>query len=149
MKTNETAAARQADASTYIERLPKGYNTALTRWFDDDGTELSLGQWQKIAIARAFYSNSDILILDEPTASLDPMAEQEIFNQFDYLRKEKTSVFVSHRLSSATTADKIVVLECGKVIEIGSHKELMKLHKRYYELFSTQAKRYQQNSINI
>ena len=136
-------AAKQADADGYIQRLPRGYQTALTRWYADDGTELSLGQWQKIAVARAFYGNSDILILDEPTASLDPLAEQEIFNQFDQLRKDKTSIFVSHRLSSATTADKIVVLEHGEIIETGTHAELMSLHKRYYELFSTQARRYQ------
>lgn len=69
------------------------------RYFDEDGTELSIGQWQKLSIARAFYSDSDFLILDEPTASLDPMAEQEIFNQFEKLRRGKTTIFVSHRLS--------------------------------------------------
>ena len=95
-----------------------------------------------MCIARAFFSDSDILILDEPTASLDPMAEQEIFNQFDKLREGKTTIFVSHRLSSATTADKIIVLEYGEKIEEGSHHALMEKKGRYYELFSTQAKRY-------
>ena len=103
---------------------------------------VSGGQWQKLAVARAFYSDADILILDEPTASLDPLTEQEIFNQFDALRRHKTTIFVSHRLSSATIADQIVVLEQGRVIENGNHAELMKLHGKYYELFSTQAKRY-------
>lgn len=112
------------------------------RYFEPDGIELSIGQWQKLSVARAFYSDSDILILDEPTASLDPMAEQEIFNQFDRLRADKTTLFVSHRLSSATTANKIIVLENGKIIETGDHKELMKKRGKYYELFSTQAKRY-------
>ena len=97
---------------------------------------------EKLAIARAFYSSSDILILDEPTASLDPLAEQEIFNQFDKLREGKTTIFVSHRLSSATIASKIVVLEYGKLVEEGTHKELMEKRGKYYELFSTQAKRY-------
>jgi ABC-type multidrug transport system fused ATPase/permease subunit len=112
------------------------------RIFEQTGTELSIGQWQKLAIARAFYSDSDILILDEPTASLDPLAEQEIFNQFDRLRADKTTIFVSHRLSSATIASLIVVLEHGEVVECGNHKELMSLGGKYFELFSTQAKRY-------
>ncbi|MBQ9131728.1 MAG: ATP-binding cassette domain-containing protein, partial [Clostridia bacterium] len=109
---------------------------------EKNGMELSIGQWQKLAIARAFYADSDILILDEPTASLDPMAEQEIFNQFDCLRENKTTIFVSHRLSSATVADQIVVLENGQVVECGNHAELMAQGGKYFTLFSTQAKRY-------
>ena len=135
-------AAEAANATDFIERLPDKYETPLMRWFEESGIELSIGQWQKLAIARAFYSDSDVLILDEPTASLDPMAEQEIFNQFDNLRKDKTTFFVSHRLSSATAANKIVVLEYGKVLEVGNHSQLMNLKGRYYELFSTQAQRY-------
>lgn len=138
-------AAKQADAEKFINALPDGYNTPLMRWFEDNGIELSIGQWQKLSIARAFYSDSDILILDEPTASLDPMAEQQIFNQFDELRKDKTSIFVSHRLSSATIADKIVVLEKGAVIEIGNHHELIKKDGHYRKMFETQAKRYKEN----
>jgi len=140
-------AAVQSNAEDFISKLPCGYDTPLTRIFSEDGIELSIGQWQKVCIARAFFSDSDILILDEPTASLDPMAEQEIFNQFDKLREGKTTIFVSHRLSSATTADKIIVLEYGEKIEEGSHAELMALGGRYFELFSTQAKRYVE-SIN-
>ena len=135
-------AARRSNASDYIDKLPDKYDTPLMRYFEDNGTELSIGQWQKLAIARAFYSESDILILDEPTASLDPMAEQEIFNQFDELRSDKTSIFVSHRLSSATTANKIVVLRDGMIIETGNHSQLMNAKGEYYTLFSTQAKRY-------
>ena len=135
-------AAREADAEDYISRLPDGYETPLMRIFEENGIELSIGQWQKLAIARAFYSDSDVLILDEPTASLDPMAEQEIFNQFDRLRADKTTIFVSHRLSSATVASKILVLEYGKLIEEGDHRFLMNKQGRYYELFTTQAKRY-------
>jgi ABC-type multidrug transport system fused ATPase/permease subunit len=135
-------AARRSNASDFIEKLPDKYDTPLMRYFEDNGIELSIGQWQKLAIARAFYSESDILILDEPTASLDPMAEQEIFNQFDELRSDKTSIFVSHRLSSATTANKIVVLRDGMIIETGNHSQLMNAKGEYYKLFSTQAKRY-------
>ena len=110
--------------------------------FDRNGTELSGGQWQKLSIARAFYSDADIIILDEPTASLDPLAEQEIFRRFDELRGGKTTVFVSHRLSSATIASKIVVLENGMLEEEGTHRELMDKNGKYALLFRTQAARY-------
>ena len=141
-------AAAAANASEFIARLPHGYETPLMRVFEPSGVELSIGQWQKLAIARAFYSTSDILILDEPTASLDPIAEQEIFNQFDELRRDKTTIFVSHRLSSATIASKIIVLEYGELVEEGTHKELMEKKGKYYELFSTQARRYVENSVD-
>ena len=139
-------AAAHANAEDFISKLPGGYDTPLMRYFEPNGIELSIGQWQKLAIARAFYSKSDILILDEPTASLDPIAEQEIFNQFDELRRDKTTIFVSHRLSSATVATKIIVLEYGELIEEGTHRELMEKQGRYYELFSTQARRYVENT---
>jgi ABC-type multidrug transport system fused ATPase/permease subunit len=135
-------AAIQSAADEYISNLPNGYDTPLMRIFEKNGIELSGGQWQKLAIARAFYAESDVVILDEPTASLDPLAEQEIFNQFDRLRKSKTTIFVSHRLSSATIADKIVVLEYGRVVECGNHSDLMELNGKYHELFSVQADRY-------
>ena len=138
--------ADSANAADFIERLPVGYETPLMRIFEREGIELSIGQWQKLAIARAFYSDSDVLILDEPTASLDAIAEQEIYSQFETLRKDKTTIFVSHRLSSATTASKIIVLEYGELIEMGNHKELMAKEGRYYELFSTQAKHYVEGS---
>ena len=139
------SAAENSGASEFIDKLPLGYQTPLTKLFEYEGTELSIGQWQKLSVARAFYSDSDIMILDEPTASLDALAEQQIFNQFEILTKGKTSIFVSHRLSSATTADKIIVLENGQIVEIGSHKDLMEAKGKYYELFSTQASRYIEN----
>lgn len=135
-------AAEASSADEFICRLPKGYDTPLMRVFEQTGIEPSIGQWQKLAIARAFYSDSDILILDEPTASLDVIAEQEIFQQFDKLRKDKTTFFVSHRLSSATIATKILVLENGLLAEAGNHTELMQKKGIYYELFTTQANRY-------
>ncbi len=141
-------ASRQSTAGDYISKLPGGYATPLMRIFERDGLELSIGQWQKLAIARAFYADSDIMILDEPTASLDPMAEQEIFNQFDRLRNNKTTVFVSHRLSSATIADQIIVIENGCLIEKGNHRELIEQKGKYFELFTTQSKRYVSDGEN-
>ncbi len=146
MKESEIEeAAKQSNSHEYISTLPDGYETPLMRIFEQNGTELSGGQWQKLAVARAFYSSSDILILDEPTAALDAIAEQEIFNQFDRLRSDKMTIFVSHRLSSATVASLIVVLDGGRVAELGNHKALMEKKGIYYELFSTQAKRYIDN----
>ncbi len=139
-------AAHESYAEDFINKLPNKYDTPLMKYFEENGIEPSIGQWQKLSVARAFYSDADILILDEPTASLDAIAEQEIYNQFDELRKGKTTIFVSHRLSSATTADKIIVVDEGQLIEMGSHSELMKKHGKYYELFSTQAQRYITNS---
>lgn len=135
-------AAEESSADAFIEALPRGYDTPLTRWFEEDGIEPSVGQWQKIAVARAFYSDTDIMILDEPTASLDAIAEKQIFDQFDALRHGKTTIFVSHRLSSATVADKIVVLMNGEIAEQGTHRELMEKKGHYCELFTAQARRY-------
>lgn len=146
-KTDGEAIRRAAEASgaaEFIDALPQGYATPLMRIFEQDGIELSGGQWQKLAISRAFYNDCDVLILDEPTAALDAMAEQEIYDQFDRLRRGKTTIFVSHRLSSATLASKIVVLEDGRIIEEGDHRTLMDKGGRYFELFSTQAKRYRE-----
>lgn len=137
------AAAEESGAAEFIDKLPAGYATPLMRIFEQDGIELSGGQWQKLAIARAFYSDCDVLILDEPTAALDAVAEQEIYDRFDRLRRGKITVFVSHRLSSATLATKIVVLENGTIVEEGDHSTLMARDGSYRRLFSTQAKRYQ------
>ncbi len=144
-------AAGQSGADEFIEKMDGQYHTPLMRIFEDDGAEPSGGQWQKLAIARAFYSRSDIMILDEPTAALDAIAEQEIYNEFDALSQNKTTIFVSHRLSSATKASKILVLEYGKLIEEGNHEELMNAKGRYCELFTTQASRYissESDSVN-
>lgn len=135
-------AAKNSDADEFITKLPGGYDTPLTRIFEEGGIELSGGQWQKLSVARAFYKDSDIMILDEPTASLDAIAEREVFERFTELSRGKLTVFVSHRLSSATSASKIVVIDGGEIREVGSHAELMAKKGKYHELFSTQAKRY-------
>ena len=141
--------AEKSGADIFIATLPAGYETPMMRVFEPTGIEPSIGQWQKLSIARAFYADSDIMILDEPTASLDPMAEQEVFTQFDELRGDKTTIFVSHRLSSATVASRILVMKDGKIIENGSHTELMALHGAYYTLFSTQAKHYLEPGASV
>lgn len=135
-------AAEEANATEYIEALPDGFDTPLMRIFEKNGIELSGGQWQKLGVARAFYAESDVLILDEPTAALDPIAEKNVFDQFDRLRENKMTIFVSHRLSSATDADIIVVLEGGCVIETGTHNELMEKRGKYHKLFTVQAEKY-------
>ena len=135
-------AAVRADANDYIVKLPDGYSTPLMRIFERNGIDLSIGQWQKLSIARAYYKDSEILILDEPTAALDPIAEQQIFTKFAELGKNKITVFVSHRLSSAVSASKIIVIEGGELVEMGDHHTLMEKGGKYHKLFTTQAKRY-------
>jgi ABC-type multidrug transport system fused ATPase/permease subunit len=134
--------AKRADADGFIEKLPLGYETPLTRVFEEDGIELSGGQWQRLSVARAFYKESEILILDEPTASLDAIAEREVFDRFYELSANRMSIFVSHRLSSAVGADKIIVIGDGKIVEMGNHEQLMAAGGEYYRLFSTQAENY-------
>ncbi len=135
-------AAEMSGADGFIEELPEQYDTPLTRLFEERGKELSVGQWQKVSVARAFFKDSDILIMDEPTAALDPLSEQEVFNRFSQLSGDKVAVFVSHKLSSAVLADKIVVIDGGEVAEVGTHAELMAKGGKYHLLFTTQAKRY-------
>ncbi len=136
-----TSAARKSGANAVIEQLPKGYDTMLGRWFDE-GTQLSGGEWQKVALARAFMRDARILVLDEPTSSLDAQAEYEVFTHFRTLTEGKTAIFISHRFSTVRLADRIFVLEHGSILESGSHEELMKLDGRYAELFNLQAEAY-------
>ena len=135
-------AARRGGADGFIQALPDGYRTPLQRYFEENGIELSGGQWQKLSIARAFYKHSAVLILDEPTASLDPLAEDAVFEQFAKSGKDKITLLVSHRLSGATVADRIIVLEEGRLLEYGTHEELIEKKGRYYTLFTTQARHY-------
>ncbi len=146
LRDDVAEAAIRADADAFIQKLPHGYDTALTRLFEEDGIELSGGQWQKLSVARAFYKESDILILDEPTASLDALAERAVFDRFAELSEGKLTLFVSHRLSGAVDASRIVVIEDGRAVEIGNHKELMARKGIYHRLFTTQASKYTSES---
>jgi ATP-binding cassette subfamily B protein len=135
------AAAHKSGANTVIEKLPDTYATMLGKWFDQ-GTQLSGGEWQKLALARAFMRDARVLILDEPTSALDAQAEYEVFAHFRELTQGKTAVFISHRFSTVRLADRILVIENGTLIENGSHQELMSLNGRYAELFNIQAEAY-------
>jgi ATP-binding cassette subfamily B protein len=134
-------AAGKSGANTVITKLHDGYATMLGRWFKD-GTQLSGGEWQKVALARAFMRNAPILVLDEPTSSLDAQAEYEIFTKFRLLTEGKTAIFISHRFSTVRLADRIFVIEEGVLKEGGSHAELLALDGRYAELFNLQAEAY-------
>lgn len=132
----------QSLAHPLIERLPNKYEQMLGRRFNN-GIDLSGGEWQKIALARAYMKDAQLLILDEPTAALDARAEYEVFQRFADLTKGKCAVLISHRFSTVRMADRIVVLEKGELLEVGSHEELLKLNGRYAELFKLQAMGYQ------
>ncbi|MDA1570852.1 ABC transporter ATP-binding protein, partial [Bacillus cereus] len=130
--------AQKADSHEFIEKLDKGYNTFLGKAISE-GEDLSGGQWQKIALARSLYRDSEIFILDEPTAALDPRAELEIFKKFEEITKNKTTIYISHRMASAKIADRIIVFKQGEIIETGTHDELMSLEKEYYRLYTMQS----------
>jgi ATP-binding cassette, subfamily B, bacterial len=133
--------ARKSGAHSIIENLPNGYQTMLGRWFHG-GHELSIGQWQKIALARAFMRDAEILVLDEPTASLDAETEYEIFRRFKELTTGKMAVLISHRFSTVRMADRIIVIQEGRIVEIGSHEELLSQRGIYGHLFGLQAEGY-------
>jgi ATP-binding cassette subfamily B protein len=126
----------------YVNSLPNGINTLVTKEFDRDGIVLSGGQNQRLAIARGYALNYNLFILDEPSSALDPIAEANVYNNMLTLGKNKTIIFISHRLTTTVNADYIYLFEHGKVIEQGTHEELMKLNKKYKEMFTSQSKKY-------
>jgi ATP-binding cassette, subfamily B, bacterial len=136
------ASAIAAGATEVISELDRGYQTILGKIFTG-GVELSGGQWQKIGLARAFMTSAQILILDEPTAAVDAIAEHDLFQRFRELTKGKITFLVSHRFSTVQMADRIVVLEQGRIMEVGTHKELMALRGLYHQMFVLQAASYQ------
>ncbi len=134
-------AAERGGASPIIAKMPKGYESMLgRRW--EKGLELSGGQWQKIALARAFMRKAEVLVLDEPTSALDAEAEYEVFQRFGALIEDRIAVLISHRFSTVRMADRIVVLSEGKILEVGSHAELIELDGAYARLFNLQAEGY-------
>lgn len=135
-------ACTQSNVSKFINEWENGIDENMTRRFDKKGKELSGGQWQRVSLARAFFRDAPIVLLDEPSAALDPVAEHDIFEKFSKLSHHKTAVLISHRLSSITLADKIIVLKDGRIIENGSHSELLELDGEYAHLFNLQASKY-------
>lgn len=135
-------AAQRSGATAVIEALPDRYETMLGRTYDERGQDLSTGQWQKLAIARAYLRDAMILVLDEPTAALDAQAEVEVYRHFRDMAQGKSVLLISHRLGSARLADRIVVLEGGKIVEQGTHAELTERGGRYATMFATQAQWY-------
>lgn len=132
---------KQVDLYDYVEKLPNNIDTLLSKEFEN-GTELSGGQWQKIAIARAIAKSFDIIIFDEPTSALDPLAEMEVFNLLTKLSSDKTAIMISHRLGITKYADKIYFMENGRIIEKGTHNELIELDGKYKKMYDSQAKWY-------
>ena len=133
-------AARRAGAASAIDALPKGYDTVMSRQFG--GTDLSIGQWQRVALARAFLRDAPLVVLDEPTAALDPRAERDLFETVASLYRSRSAVLISHRLSSVRFADRICVLAKGRITESGTHQELLEAAGDYAELFEIQARAY-------
>ncbi len=135
-------AAEQSGADEFIKEFKNGYDTQLGKEFEG-GVEPSIGQWQKLALARIFYKNPQIWVLDEPTASIDAVAEMSIFNKLENLPKDKTVILISHRFNTVKNADKIIVIEHGEIVEMGNHTELMNKNGIYTNLFNTQKDSYE------
>ena len=135
-------AARQASAAALIDSLPEGWDTLLGRQFHVRGQDLSGGQWQRVALARALYRDAPILLLDEPTAALDAETEAELFSKYRELTHGRTTLLITHRFNTVRMADRIVVLEGGRVLEDGTHHELLAHEGRYAEMYQVQAEPY-------
>jgi len=135
------SSALKSMAAEVVAKLPQGYDQMLGRRFDG-GVDLSGGEWQKIALARAYLRDAQVLILDEPTAALDARSEFEVFQRFAELTAGKMALFISHRFSTVRMADRIVVLENGNISEEGSHEQLTRRGGRYAEMFEMQAASY-------
>ena len=128
-------------AKALVDSLAEGYTQQVGKRFNK-GVDLSGGQWQKIALARAYMRDAHLLILDEPTSALDARAEHEVFQRFADLIEDKNAVLISHRFSTVRMADRILFLEHGQLLELGSHEELLAMNGKYAELFHLQAQGY-------
>ncbi|MDO5738224.1 MAG: ABC transporter ATP-binding protein [Eubacteriales bacterium] len=141
-------ALHEAGLAEFVEGLPEGIDTMLTTYVEETGLELSGGQKQKLLLARALYKGGELLILDEPSSALDPLAEAALYRHYLDFSQEKTTIFISHRLSSTQFCDRIFYIEDGKIAEVGDHQSLMAKQGGYYEMFETQAKYYREEAEN-
>ncbi len=137
---------RAAGLEEKVRSLPRGLDTCLNRRVAEQGTELSGGQLQRLLLARALYKDAPVLVLDEPTAALDPLAEQAVYERYRRFTEGKTAVFISHRLASTRFCDRIVLLENGRVAECGTHEQLLALGGRYAEMFRIQSRYYREEN---
>lgn len=137
-RTDIENAAKAAGADRVIARLPQGYEEILGKWFG--GAELSVGEWQKIALARAFLRQSQIILLDEPTSAMDSWAEADWMSRFRQLIASRTAIMVTHRFTTAMQADKIYVMDCGKIVESGTHQQLLAQNGLYAQSWQQQMK---------
>lgn len=137
------SAAKRSSAAELVETLPDGYDTILGKEFEN-GHDLSLGQWQKLALARAYLRDAALLVLDEPTSALDALAELDVYRRFSELSTGKTVLLISHRLGSARLADRILFLEDGRITEEGTHEDLITASGAYAELYAMQAEWYRE-----
>mgnify|MGYP001006300398 FL=1 len=138
---------KEAGLSEKIAALPNGIKSNYGRTIYDDGVELSGGEIQKLLLARALYKNAPVMLLDEPTAALDPISESRLYETYHTLMNEKSAVFISHRLASTRFCHRILLIENGSVCEEGTHESLLEQKGRYYSLFETQAKYYRDNPM--
>ena len=123
-------------------KLPQGIDSNMTREFDDEGVELSKGQWQKVAISRAYFKKADVIVFDEPSSALDAESEDRVFENFKDISKNKTGIMISHRISSSKIASKVIVLDGGKIVEMGDHEELLRANGLYAKLYNLQKQKY-------
>lgn len=140
---------RRSGLGKKLDELPEGIYTRLNKRVNRNGTELSGGEAQKLMLARALYKDAPLLILDEPTAALDPIAESEIYTEYNQLAGNKSSLFISHRLASTSFCDRILLLKDGSILEEGTHEELVRLGGEYKELFDIQSCWYQDSKREV
>lgn len=136
------AASKLAGVDAFVEKFDLGYSTNLSRMFYEDAIEPSGGQWQKIAIARAAFSDASVIVLDEPTAALDPKSEVKMYETFKSISEMKSTIIISHRMYITKLADKIILLNNGEIVEEGSFEELIQLKKEFYSMYKIQADSY-------
>ena len=136
---------READLGDKLDELPKGINTPLYKYLSSDGIDLSGGQKAKLMLARALYKNAPVIILDEPTAALDALAEEKSYLNFNKMAAGRTTVYISHRLSSTRFCDKVAMFDSGSLIEYGTHEELLEKKGKYAEIFEVQAQYYKEH----